>query len=501
MFAFGQVPVGQVQVPIDQVQVPIDQAQVQPFRFINAMYENNDENEDKSIYTVNYDSITVSGSFDFSKYSITNDFVKIIIDSNKIKNLNLIPPHIKHIILSYSGTNINFYDLPDTIKILEIENSSYIKFNSRLDKLPANLQVLIINTKYNLPLDNLPDSLKVLKIESGFDHPVEKLPSNLKILNLGNDFNQEVNNLPNSIECLILGDSFDQPINNLPHNLKQLIVGKNFSQPLENLPKLTHLEFNSNEFNRYSCYGGSQSNKKLIQNLPESCTTLILKSKNFWIDFERSLTPNIKKLHIKYCKLPVKQKYRIIKIKSSTLFASDQMLNLIPNSVEELILDNPDLDYAYDSCSEYEEVDLQEDKPNDEPNRKKTKLENKIRIGLDELDEENSYVYLDLTILPNSIKKLTVSRVGCKCEFPKNITSLTLIDCCEYMNFRTFPNSIKYLELTYEENEYSGGSFLIKKLPEQLEYLVYSNIKISNLDRLQYYYPNVKFIEKRPYDD
>ncbi len=489
---FGQALGGQVQ--------PFGQAlgnQVQPL----GQARNNNQLK----YIVRGDTLSVYDDFDFSKYEINSNIHKLISGcTGKLINLHMIPPSINHFIIKNPTIEIN--NLADTIKIIEIEPSFNHKCNINFNNLPNNLHTLIIKTEYSLPLDNLPDNLSTLIIKSGFNCPIEKLPSGLKVLNLGKNFNHPIDNLPSSLECLVLGENFNHPISNLPPSLKKLVLGRKFNQKLENLPNLTHLEIENNELHNINYFLEYPTNPKLIENLPETCTTLISKSKNFLIDFTKSLIANIKKLHVKYANLPIKPKY--CKIKSIQIIKDVQLFNQLPNGIEEMTIDHPSIlhgldedddkyiKYEFEPFDNNQLEDESKDESDDNNPNKKIKLEKKIKIFDDNFDDYKN-VFLDFTDLPVSVKKLTLIDVFCECKIPTCINSLTLINCCEYMNFKEFPDTIKYLELSYIEHEYPGESFVIEKLPKNLEYLVHNNqIEITNLEELKYNYPSVTFIKK-----
>lgn len=62
-------------------------------------------------------------------------------------------------------------------------------------------------------------------------------PHSLKELVCGNEFYSKLNNLPNGLTHLTLGEMFNHPIENLPNSIKYLKFGWGFNQSVDNLPE------------------------------------------------------------------------------------------------------------------------------------------------------------------------------------------------------------------------------------------------------------------------
>jgi hypothetical protein len=186
----------------------------------------------------------------------------------------------------YNNENENIFDIPDSVKKLDIV--VYTKYSGNITHLPKNLQMLSIwhnftsylphvfpNTlieidltecEYNNPLNNLPEQLEILRLGTKFNQSIKNLPSRLKQLYIKSHFfNQSIDMLPIGLEYLemkiyLQEYEYNFEYNNLP-NLKTLIV---------QFPSLPSREFDAN-------------------NLPDSIEYLELDCKHF---------PNVVKLPI-----------------------------------------------------------------------------------------------------------------------------------------------------------------------------------------------------------
>jgi hypothetical protein len=195
--------------------------------------------------------------------------------------------------------------LPESLKTLKII-SDLLKFN--VGELPENLEILvfvsnrlnIIKTN-NIVWDNLPTKLLELHINLDyFDEPLNNLPTGLKKLYIcSNLFNKPVDMLPESLQVLdIKCDSFNKNISNLPNELEELnIISLAFNQSLGNLPsELKNLKL----YLRYCNYN--------LENIPNKLKNLYCKTDG-------------DELHIKKTNI-------------------SNLLNNLPNNLDNLVLDN-----------------------------------------------------------------------------------------------------------------------------------------------------------------
>jgi len=156
----------------------------------------------------------------------------LIIDNRCNKKINFANVNVTHIDFGFSynhpidnlntnvkkitvKSNIQMDNLPFSIEELNLCG----EFNSKLDYLSNNIQVLKINTKhYSHQLDNLPSSIKYFELNiSKYDK--SQLDDN-------NSFDiQELNNLPNSIETIkVQYFTFMLKMLKLPSSIKKIII-------------------------------------------------------------------------------------------------------------------------------------------------------------------------------------------------------------------------------------------------------------------------------------
>jgi hypothetical protein len=494
------------------------------FQGVNGLFQGVNGGFHTDKYWYSGGELIINNGFDFNKYKLPDKLKSITIKGSNIIGLDKIPKNIKHIIVSKEDVMVNdnfdLNNLPHGIEIIDANYSAH-----ELVNLPNTLVHLSID-RYLLNFDNLPDGLKYLSINKNFNRTVQNLPDSLKYLNLGESFNKDVNNLPANLTTLILGNKFNKAINNLPIGLKKLVIGSSFKKQIQNLPQLLeHLEINSdNRTNGYfDDFDIAYDNKVIINNLPDSLKTLISTSKYFAINFGE-IPQNLKKLHVRNCYLPVNFKY--VKIEPLQPIYPVQLLQNLPESIEELILDNPffvtkDLidelrfvdykfikeagqdykeykDYEYHKDNENNDEDNEEDDDNHDIDEEvgDDNLKEIYDIDFDDIDDK---IFADFTILNPNIKSLTLINVLLECKFSNNIKRLTLIDSFINMNFETLPDSIEYLELESKEYGLNAG-ISISKLPANLKEFI-SNFKIINHNEIEQKYPNLRIILKQKNTD
>ena len=165
----------------------------------------------------------------------------------QIKNISAYT-NLKTLILEHSNTYYPLNDLPTSLIRLEIYES---EFSWKLDNLPPNLKVLLINTEgignycngYPHPLNNLPYGLEILYFPEtismdGVDYPANftNLPSSIKYLyvpiELAKTTNFDV--IPDSVEVIEFHNypKYIENINKYPASLKKIYTNCNlFTTP------------------------------------------------------------------------------------------------------------------------------------------------------------------------------------------------------------------------------------------------------------------------------
>ena len=156
---------------------------------------------------------------------------------NYCKKITHVPNHITHIKFDNCFTQ-NINDLQDILS-----NVTHITFgnmfNTTVENLPSNLQVLRFAWDFNQCISHLPKGLKKVYFGERFNKPVDELPNSITHLTFGWDFDQSIDNLPNSLLFLDLSlcHDFDKELNNLPQKLERLILPYNFTKTLHSIPK------------------------------------------------------------------------------------------------------------------------------------------------------------------------------------------------------------------------------------------------------------------------
>jgi hypothetical protein len=119
----------------------------------------------------------------------------------------------------------------------KIDYSNISQFNKKIDnKIPENIEIIILGYGFNQTVDNLPLSLKSIEFGYSFNQFVDNLPYSLESISFGYSFDKPICNLPNSIIKLKLGYSFNNCVDDLPNGLEILILGNAFSKNIDNLP-------------------------------------------------------------------------------------------------------------------------------------------------------------------------------------------------------------------------------------------------------------------------
>ncbi len=459
--------------------------------------------------------LKIKNKFNFDKYQIDSSIEKLIIDGDEIKNIHKIPPHIKDVVIKNYSKPINFLNYG--VKSLELLNwsSHNLRHNNvyayphKLDNLSDSLETLIIHPSLEFELENLPNSLKYLKLLK-YDKNVDNLPSGLKYLILNDYFNQPVDNLPSSLVYLETGMKFNQPVDNLPSNLKYLSLGYEFKKSINNLPvELESLILRCSKLSidfanlpklknlkvKYDGWGGISNELEVKENkFPETLQTLAISGENIYLN---KLPSNLNKIELSNFKLlgiPANKK-----IKSLKTLEFIQPLCNFPNSLEEIIFDNPDIK-SYDNAEvefEYEEMEVIEETNKDFVRDYTKKL---IKRYYEEYEENRKNILVDFTDLPSNVKKLTITNISCDCIFPKSLTHLTLIDCnVQNINISNLPDNLQDLKIEFTE-KYDNYIYFTK-LPQNLKNLICYGIKIENKDIIKLDNYNINIVEKEKEED
>jgi hypothetical protein len=251
------------------------------------------------------------------EHCFTNDFIK-----NKLKNIiglenygcgyglnltdfvNLKYLKFKASFIESENAHLDKIILPDTLIYLDFTSDYNLilkENNIFLDRLPPNLETLIIRNINNISINNLPRTLKTLILNNCFAYSLDYLPDSLNYLEVirnkaATDNPAYFDNLPPNLETLII-HLYNHPLNNLPINLKKLSItyyghinGK-YAGAIDNLPvglkelclyfshKITHIKIPPKleilDIRKYS------NIKYDISQLPDTIHTLYMSKEHF----------------------------------------------------------------------------------------------------------------------------------------------------------------------------------------------------------------------------
>ena len=221
------------------------------------------------------------------------DLVESIIIGKNLKNSKIKFNLFKNLkkVIFYTDPNDIIPNLPSNL----IELKYYDETNEPIKQIPINLETLILGrcfdsylniphesnlknivfpNNFSQPVDNLPSTLQIINFGYSFNHPVDNLPWNVKQIYFGNKFNHSVDNLPSSLKIISFDHEFNQPINNLPLGLEKIIIKSSqnqyckFNQPLNNLPNsIEHIVLLNERYN------------KIINNFPKSLKKITILTK------------------------------------------------------------------------------------------------------------------------------------------------------------------------------------------------------------------------------
>eukprot|EP00834_Sanchytrium_tribonematis_P005740 NODE_368_length_8682_cov_0.309915.p1 type:complete len:428 gc:universal NODE_368_length_8682_cov_0.309915:1337-2620(+) len=164
-----------------------------------------------------------------------------------------LPPQLRVLDLSYSTKYKIIRKLPDTLKVLILDNVNDIKLE--INAFP-NLTYFQITFAQLSLLPPLPNSLEVLDIYSCFDFVLPKNTANLKeFYNAYGDFGypRQFPNLPDTIEALDVSNSnLFGPISIDFKSIRSLTLNNNLLSGNLTItsPNITQLVINSNKFDR-----------------------------------------------------------------------------------------------------------------------------------------------------------------------------------------------------------------------------------------------------------
>jgi len=198
--------------------------------------------------------------YPFIKILILKDI--IVFGSEFNQNLSMLPSNVSKI---YLGRNFqkSIIDISSSVKSIIFANDSL--FIGSLDYLHNDLEELVIGDNYNIPINKLPYNLETLVLGRNFDPKIFSFSQNLKYLDIGKSYTHSLNNLPDNLETLIIGGKYNSQII-YPNNLKHFIISEDseFTLELKDLPNsLVYLSIQNNYTQQ-------------ISNLPESLLCLVL---------------------------------------------------------------------------------------------------------------------------------------------------------------------------------------------------------------------------------
>lgn len=171
-------------------------------------------------------------------------------------------------------------------KQYKVDNNIYVPFNKTTFKFTN------ANFNDNIKKNFFPEHITRIIFNDAFNKELKIgiFPKNLLYLQLGNKFNQDIITrvLPSTLKTLILGNDFNMDITEkvLPESLTFLKLGSGFKKSVLLPNFLTTLEIY-----------GNPDDKKIIDNLPPSVTTLVINNLNFEIS---NLPPTITKIILPY---------------------------------------------------------------------------------------------------------------------------------------------------------------------------------------------------------
>ncbi|EGC38057.1 hypothetical protein DICPUDRAFT_149339 [Dictyostelium purpureum] len=373
-----------------------------------------------------------------------------------LKKLGL-PPNTEEVDMGIGGDFRNqppgkHLKIPKNLKIKTFKFPYRYQGKVKAEFITPHLETLILSYSFNQPLHELFNStnsrnLVSLNLGCDFDSPIQEgvLPVNLKYLKLSDRFNHRLiaGALPQSLESIVFGNDFNQPLLplDLPSNLVSIQFGNCFDQPL----------YFINDSKKIVPILPQQRLKSLVigtsfsQSIEEGCLPTTLEtlsiSNRFMTGYKKKLkffpSPNLTKLSISAAYLG-DFKYpksinppRLLKVKISNKHSKNVDLSqVLPSSVTHLTL-------------------------------------------------ENSNFVIKKNSLPNSLKKLKVSK---SVSFEPNSipSSVTEINGChpDFIS-KVAPSSISKYTLPALSNDFVISN--PQSIPSNIDYLKVDNISIFGI--------------------
>lgn len=219
------------------------------FYFYSHDYQNDNYLEltpEQKDFMKNYSKIFLQNYvYDISFLADFNYIVKLTLKKFN-RPIKILPKNIRYLILSD-----RFNQSIDILKNYDIRKLRLGRdFNNNINNLPINLEKLFLGMKFNNPVGYYQEETSEY---------ISFLPKTLKeLVFLGayygeegydySTFNHPLNPyLPEGIKTLVLSDCYEQSIDNLPNGLEKLTFGMLFNGLVENLPNtLKKIHFGNN---------------------------------------------------------------------------------------------------------------------------------------------------------------------------------------------------------------------------------------------------------------
>jgi len=198
---------------------------------------------DYSEIPTNATDLDISGSKLAINY-LPHSIKRLTYNAYAFSEVNIILPNLEYLDISDNRVT-RVTHLPKTLKTLIMKNSIIL---GEIEKLPENLETLIITKAESLKLPLLPAKLKTLIIEECHLNTLPKLPYNLEKLECGYNSLIELPTLPVTLLELNCQSNQLKALPELPNKLLKLKCSRNQISDLPDLPEsLQALNVNHNK--------------------------------------------------------------------------------------------------------------------------------------------------------------------------------------------------------------------------------------------------------------
>jgi hypothetical protein len=385
---------------------------------------------DYSYIPKNVTDLDISGSKLPINY-LPHSVKRLTYNAYAFSEVNIVLPNLEYLDISENRVT-RISHLPKSLKTLVMKNSIIL---GEIEKLPENLETLIISKAESLKLPNLPSKLKVFIVEECHLSALPNLPSTLEELDCGYNKIRELPILPDSLLLLNCQNNQIITISELPPKLQKFKCSRNQIIDLPDLPdSLFSLNVNHN-------------NISVILRLPSRLEKL------HCVECQLLTLPNIpstlKKLHCG---------------KNNIL-----LLPELPTSLKELLVDNNPISYIEYFPRKLQILDISNCKFPNLPT---------IPANVSEL-YCNGIPLKELPRFSTRITHLSIKNTEID-KLPELWDKLVSLDCSN--NFLTklpaLPQSMYELNCSY--NKISK----LPKLPAELEYIDCSHNKLTSLPKI-----------------